>query len=88
MIRILAFLAVFFLALPVFAQTARETLKSDPAIVAATPNLTEAEFDAVVDRLKHIAELDAKAKERDAALKRIERMLKEDARLKADLMSE
>jgi len=88
MVRILAFLVVLFLAFPVFAQTAREELKNDPALVAATPNITEVELDAMVDRLKYIAELDAKSKERDAAMLRMEKMLKEDARLKADLMNE
>ena len=84
--RILAFLAVLFLASGVSAQTARDTLKADP-IVAAT-ELTEAEKDALIDRLKYIADLDKAAKDRAAALEQMEQMLKEDALLKADLMNE
>jgi len=88
MVRILAFLVVLFLAFPVFAQTAREKLMYDPTLVEASPNLTEAELDRIVDDLLYNMRVSAKAKEITAAMERMEKMLKEDARLKADLMKE
>ena len=82
----LGFLVVLFLAFPVYAQTARQDLKDDPAVVAE--GFTDAEKDVLVDIVKARAERDAAAKSEQDALKRMEEMLEADPQLKMDLMNE
>lgn len=83
---LLAFLAVLFLAFPVFAQTARDNLKADPTVAAT--NMTDAELDALINAIKERDALIKADQARRDATKRMEEMLEADAQLKTDLMNE
>jgi len=84
--QILAFLAVLFLAFPVFAQSAREDLKKDPSVIAA--NLSDAELDKLVDAVKAQAERDEKVAAHNKVTERMEKMLQANPGLKNRLVRE